>query len=367
MAKILVVDDDQNILKLLKFSLSRAGHTPILCIDGEKGLVEAQAQKPDLVIADVMMPKMHGYQFCKKFRSLPESKNTPVIMFSARFQSIDRQTALDAGASDYLPKVISNDELLKRIDELLPQDSGEEVNGLLGFMSLRGGTGVSTLAANVSIALAGALKIQPVLVDLKPVGGHLALILGLRPTNNVSKLFAEEKLSIEQVKDYFVPHNSGIQLLASANRYNKNMLPPSTPQTAVLAQLLQDEFPFSIFDLPPTILDHGSDELLKKFTKILLVLSPDMPSLQSTVLAVQGLVQHGVTRKNILLVVNQVMPYGALPLEDIQKALRMPITATIPFEPDMTKTLNNRTPLLFSSPRSKTSSAIARLANTLRG
>ncbi|MDM8527936.1 response regulator [Anaerolineales bacterium HSG24] len=366
MAKILVVDDDQNILNLLKFSLSRAGHTPILCIDGETGLIEAQAQKPDLVIADVMMPKMHGYQFCKKLRFLPETKNTPVIMFSARFQPIDRQTALDAGASDYLPKVISNEELLKRIDELLPQDSGEAVNELLGFMSLRGGTGVSTLAVNVSIALAGALKIQPALVDLKPIGGHLALMLGLRPITNVSKLFAEEEISIEHINNCFVPHSSGIRLLASVNRYNKNIL-PSTPQTASLAQTLQDEFPFSIFDLPSTILEHESDELLKKFTKILLVLSPDMPSLQSTVLAVQGLVQHGVARKNIMLVVNQVMPYGALPVEDVQNALRMPITATIPFEPDMVKSLNNRTPLLFSSPRSKAAGAIARLANTLRG
>ena len=98
MANILVIDDDKNILRLLEFTLKRAGHTIVTCVDGMQGLAQAEAQKPDLIVADVMMPNMTGYEFCKQARGKPTLKETPIIVFSARFQPIDKQTALKAGA-----------------------------------------------------------------------------------------------------------------------------------------------------------------------------------------------------------------------------------------------------------------------------
>ncbi|HXW00707.1 MAG TPA: response regulator, partial [Anaerolineae bacterium] len=120
MANILLVDDDKNILRLLEFTLKRAGHSVMMCDDGVQGLAQVKAQPPDLIVADVMMPKMTGYEFCKQVRTKLELKDIPIIMFSARFQPVDKQTALDAGATDYLSKSTSPDTLLHRISELLP-------------------------------------------------------------------------------------------------------------------------------------------------------------------------------------------------------------------------------------------------------
>ena len=119
MANILVIDDDRDILRLLEFALNRAGHDVIIASDGQQGLAELEAQKPDLIVADIMMPKMTGYDFCKQVRASSGAVDIPIIIFSARFQPVDKQTALQAGATDYLPKSISPDALVKRIEELL--------------------------------------------------------------------------------------------------------------------------------------------------------------------------------------------------------------------------------------------------------
>src|SRR5512147_47534 len=137
MANILVVDDDKNILRLLEFALKRAGHTVTTCEDGLQGFARVQAQPPDLIVADVMMPKMTGYEFCKQVRAKLGLTEIPIIMFSARFQPIDKQTALDAGATDYLSKNTSPDVLISRINELLPsQQPAPTTQTAVGLFSL---------------------------------------------------------------------------------------------------------------------------------------------------------------------------------------------------------------------------------------
>jgi pilus assembly protein CpaE len=104
---------------------------------------------------------------------------------------------------------------------------------------------------------------------------------------------------------------------------------------------------------------------MKLFDKIALILSPDMPSLQSTAIALQSLARLGVTEDKITLVVNHIIPQGALPLETIQKAIKRPIVANIPFDPEMIKSVNSGKPLLLSNPNSIGATAIAGLRNTL--
>ncbi len=367
MAKILIVDDDKSILTLLKLVMKQAGHDVIITTDGTQALAQTLAEKPDLIVADVMMPKMTGYEFCKRIRANPETKNIPVIMFSARFQPIDRQTALEAGATDYLSKTIAHSDLVKRIEELLASslDPDEVTNTTIGFLSLRGGTGVTSLAVNSAIALARAKKIETALVDLIPLGGHVALMLGLRPTSNVMSALssADNILTLDAIKAHFIQHN-GIQLLASAVSYEQK-LPLQNNRLQQLVAVLKSAFPFVIFDLPATILDPLFASFLRQFDKIVLVFSPDMPSLQSTAIAFQGLAQMQIPESKIMLVANQVMPQGSLSVDTIQKAIKRPIAAYIPFEPDMITAINSRSPLLLSSPKSTGAGAIARLASML--
>jgi pilus assembly protein CpaE len=366
MAKILVIDDDKSILRLLEFTIKRAGHTIVTCTDGVQGLVQAEAQKPDLVVADVMMPNMTGYEFCKQARSKPQLKDTPIIIFSARFQPIDKKTALEAGATDYLPKTTSPDDLIKHIDALVLTTPQKPVatRAVVGLFSLRGGAGVTSLAVNLAIHLAQTQKNPTALVDLARLGGHAALMLGLRPASSIAQLLSTTQgdLTPDSIKAHLIKHNSGVQLLASSHIYGHE-LSLTDGRLEQLVAILKSGFSFIVLDIPH--LEPHLAPTLQLFDKIALVLSPDMPSLQSTAVALQSLGRLGVTEDKIVLVVNHIIPQGVLPLETIQKAIKRSIAADIPFEPEMIKAVNSGKPLLLSNPQSAGAMAIVRLSNTL--
>lgn len=366
MAHVLVIDDDKTILRLVEFSLKRAGHTVTACEDGVQGLAQAQAQTPDIIIADIMMPKMTGYEFCKQVRTKLNLTETPIIMFSARFQPVDKQTALEAGATDFLPKTTSPDVLVKRIEELLPQQTQAAIpHATIGLFSLRGGVGVTSLGVN--LALAGAQKAPTALVDLAPIGGHAALMLGLRPTSSLADaLFSSgDTVTLDTIKPHLLTHNGGVQLLASALVY-EHMVHLNDNRLPQLAAALKTGFAFTVLDIPH-LLEPRFEPVLQLFDKLALILSPDMPSLQSAAMALQGLARLNVPENKIIFVVNHIMPQGMLPPEIIQKTLKRPVLATIPFEPEMIKAVNSGKPLLLSSPQSAGAAAIMRLAGALFG
>ena len=111
--KILAVDDESSIIDLLKFNIEKEGYNFISALDGEEGLQKVINEKPDLVLLDVMLPKMDGLSVCRKIRQ--EQINIPVIMLSARGEEIDKILGLEIGADDYITKPFSTRELIARI------------------------------------------------------------------------------------------------------------------------------------------------------------------------------------------------------------------------------------------------------------
>ena len=365
MAHILVIDDDQDILRLLEFALQRAGHSVTSVADGDKGLAEVGSRKPDLIVSDVMMPHMTGYDFCRQVRAQPGVADIPIIIFSARFQSVDKQTALQAGATDYIAKTTSPNALVQRIEELLPESVPTVSNVTIGYISLKGGAGVTSLAINSAVALALIQQSPVAVVDLAPLGGHAALMLGLRPNKSVSEALADHQhLSQTTLSAYFIEHKSKVHLLASTLNYDRR-LSPNASQLEQLVTLLKPAYPLAIFDLAQLVLQADAEAVLQQFDKLVLVLTPEMASLQSTALLLQALTRLEIAEQKISLVVNQPFPQHAMPVEAIQKVLKRTITASIPFEPEQVKAVNSGQPLLLSSPKSAGAVAIARLANSL--
>lgn len=365
MANILVIDDDKDIQRLLEYALKRAGHTVDAAFDGQQGLSYAEATKPDLIVCDVMMPKMTGYEFCRQARSKPNLRHTPIIVFSARFQPIDKQTALEAGATDYLSKSTAPDTLVKRITDLLPDASLTVNQGIIGIFSLRGGVGVTSLSVNLTLALAQTQQVATSFIDLAPVSGHAALMLGLRPTSNVSKLLQsmDSELSLAAIKQFFIQHKSGVQLLASPLTFAEEL----SPDSAALLRLLnglKSNFGISVLDVPRLLASHFAP-ILSLLDKVVLVISPDMPAIQSTVVALQGLLKSGILDSKINLVVNQITPQNALPVDVIQKTIKRPVMAAIPFDPNMVKAVNAGQPLVLSQPQSPAAQAINQLAGKI--
>ena len=121
--RILVVDDEIYIVHILDFSLGMEGYEVVTALDGEQALEKARECKPDLIVLDIMMPKMDGYETCKALKADPETKDTPVILLSAKGRNIDQQAGFDVGAQDYITKPFSPRKLVDRINAML---GGEE-------------------------------------------------------------------------------------------------------------------------------------------------------------------------------------------------------------------------------------------------
>ena len=111
--RVLVVDDEQNIVDILRFNLEREGYEVITASDGLEGLSLARSGDPDLILLDVMMPEMDGFQVCQELRR--EDKLTPIIMLTAREEEADRVMGLELGADDYVSKPFSVRELMARV------------------------------------------------------------------------------------------------------------------------------------------------------------------------------------------------------------------------------------------------------------
>jgi two-component system, OmpR family, alkaline phosphatase synthesis response regulator PhoP len=121
--KVLVVDDEEPILELLKYNLEKQGYDVKVASDGFIGVELAKRFHPDLVLLDIMMPKMDGVETCRQLRAIPELQNTFIVFLTARSEEYSEVAAFDVGADDYITKPIKPRALMSRISALFRRDS----------------------------------------------------------------------------------------------------------------------------------------------------------------------------------------------------------------------------------------------------
>ena len=135
--RILVVDDEPEAVDLLEYNLKQSGYTVSTAGDGAEALKKARSQPPDLIVLDVMLPEMDGFEICKTLRLDGATAKIPVIMLTAKAAEIDRVLGLELGADDYLTKPFSTRELLLRIKKILARgQAGESFENQLRFGDL---------------------------------------------------------------------------------------------------------------------------------------------------------------------------------------------------------------------------------------
>ena len=186
--KILVIEDEENILEAIKYSLIREGYEVYGATDGEKGLEMTQELKPDLVVLDVMLPRMDGFEVC---RILRRDMSMPVFMLSARAEEIDKVVGLEIGADDYITKPFSMRELVARIRNSLRRLSADSASNLP--------TDSETYAAGdleVDVT-AHIAKLDGIELNMKPREFELLALL----ISNKRRAFTRDKI-LEQLWGY---------------------------------------------------------------------------------------------------------------------------------------------------------------------
>ena len=123
--KVLIVDDDSNICELLRLYLEKDGFDTVIANDGESAIVKFNLDEPDIILLDVMMPKLDGWQVCRTIR---KTSQVPIIMLTAKGETFDKILGLDLGADDYVTKPFDSKEVVARVKAVLRRAGGNEEN-----------------------------------------------------------------------------------------------------------------------------------------------------------------------------------------------------------------------------------------------
>jgi len=139
MRKILIIEDNPSALKFAAYTLEQEGYQVLTAANGIDGLKMAQDEEPDLIVLDVMLPGMDGFELCYRLRNVAATARLPILMLSVKGRESDRNTGLKVGASQYLTKPIGPSELVASVEELLPDrditpvEKGHHVAEYLSF------------------------------------------------------------------------------------------------------------------------------------------------------------------------------------------------------------------------------------------
>lgn len=134
--KILIVDDELHIVELLKYNLEANGYKVDSSLNGREGLNKSTQNKPDLILLDIMLPELDGFDVCKELRKNKETQGIPIIMLTAKGEEFDKILGLELGADDYITKPFSVRELLARIKAVLRRNTKEEQEQAINFGEL---------------------------------------------------------------------------------------------------------------------------------------------------------------------------------------------------------------------------------------
>ncbi len=364
MTHILVIDDEVIFHTMVIRALEGLNYKISTAENGARGLYMARSLKPDVIISDVMMPDIIGYEVVRSLRREPEFAHTPILMLTAQSGLQDKLKAFEAGADDHLTKPFEPAELAARVSVLLRRSEAAKAVAVLSLSSivredarvivvhsLRGGVGSSSLAVNLALGLQGLWNGSTNLIDLTMMAGQVALMLNasLKRTWADIARYSSFDLDDEVLNSIISRHESGLDFMAAPT------LPTDadTIKTETLGEalrLIKKRYDYVVADLP-----HDFHEItlqaLDIADLILMVGSPDMASVRACAAALDTYKKLGYPSEQIRLVINATFPRLGLQHEKIAIGLGIPVSVIIPYSPDLfVEAINAGKPFITNKP-----------------
>ena len=348
MTRILVVDDSPINLKLVSAALAPAGYEIVTAPNGREALQRVEGIEPDMVILDVMMPELNGYEVCRRLRQRANLGQLPIMMLTANDSLEERINGLEAGADDYMSKPFEVPELQARVKALLrraapAQPAAATRQGkVIAVFSLRGGIGVSTLATNLAAGLAQLWGNPTALVDLVLASGQSALMLNA-PLRHTWADLAESsvgELDGDLVERVLLSHPCGTRVLAAAVRPEQSELITAEKVSHVIS-LLKERYEYVVLDLPHDFSDTTLAGL-DSAHHVLAMMAPELASVRAMACAVDVFDHLDYSPDRISLVLNATFERGGLARKDIEATLKRPIAMMLPYMPESLVSAINR-------------------------
>lgn len=369
--KILIVDDDIDSLKLIGLMLQRQGYEVVAANTGNQGISKAHQEQPDLIILDVMMPDMNGYEVCRRLRGVPETQTIPIIMFTAKTLIDDKVAGFEAGADDYLTKPTHPAELVSRVKAILERSANQRVKDsgssyTIGVLGVKGGVGTTTLALNMGAALKAAGE-NPIVADFRPGAGALGLLMGVNRSFGIANVLTKtpDEIRPTLVEKELVTHQTGLRALLSSTRPREAHMNISTDSAAALIKCLRSMTKTVILDMGCGFSSLVSN-LQPEIDRFILLLEPNNIAISMANELYQELANLGKERLHFVVVNRNPVGVAQTSWQDIETALGQELRAIIAAAPEIVfKASETGTPFVNLQPTAIISSQVIKLTEEL--
>lgn len=366
MKRILFVDDDPTTLQVIGLMLNGRGYRVITALSGDEALKTCQDDLPDLVLLDIMMPMMDGYEVCRQMRTDPRTSHIPVVMLSAKADMESQAEAFRCGADGYLAKPVRSSELVAHIENALeraiPAPAPVPRGIAIGIVGSQDGLGTTMVAVNVAVALAA--ERQVVVVDFVPAGA-VNVHLGLEATHGIGALLSRplETIKRDALLAEMVSHSSGLRALGGTANPALNL--DVYRARAILSELL-DIAAVTVVDLGGG-LGPAARAVLPACGAVALVFGSDRVALTQVQRLLAALREVGVAEEALLPVcVNHWGVVGKLGEATAAANLGRSPYAVIDYAArELYQAIQEGAPLVLSAPESPAAQALQALAQGL--
>ncbi len=378
--KILIIDDDVDTLKLVGLMLQKQGYEISAASNGELGLAKALEERPDLILLDVMMPDMDGYEVTRRLRKNPATISIPILMFTAKTQLDDKVTGFEAGADDYLTKPTHPTELQAHVHALLARSPQKESTGsvasvaneqrgyVIGVLAARGGLGVSTVAVNLAAAIYSRTQADVIFAELTPGQGTVGMDLGIPNQKGLTELLQSSVAEVtrEKVQSLLVAHNSGIKFLFASENPRDVALNSQVQNFEVLASRLSTLARFVVLDLG-TGLPISSQKILPSCNERIVVVEGTPNSIVHSKLLIDSIINLQIDPKDISAVLNNRQRTEAqIPSMQVQEALEHSIAMTFTPAPELfLQGTRTKMPAVIGQPSNMTAQQFLKMADLI--
>lgn len=379
--KILVVDDDVDTLRLVGLMLQRQGYNIVAASSGRQALSMARMEDPDLIILDVMMSDMDGYEVTRRLRTDQSTATIPIIMFTAKTQIDDKVTGFEAGADDYLTKPTQPRELFAHVKAVLARTSkartptpaptvasSTQRGRVIGILASKGGLGVTTIALNLGILLRSRSLKHVTVAEFRPGQGTIGINLGYLNPTALNELLEKRtgELDPESIKNSLISHNSGIHLLLSSYEPSDARFANYPEGFLKITKNLAYQTDYLIIDFGPSI-PPLTDKVLSQCDELIIVVEPHPHTILQTKSLLKALNARGFGQGRVRAVlVNRTRSDVQVSSHQIQEDLGHHLSVVFTPAPEILFQANLRnTPVVLYQSDSLTAQQFNKLADLI--